>query len=296
MERSDILMYFRIFISNKMHLVGLIILLFFLFDALILQFYPQLIGIKDPNSLSDDYNFNIGFIAPSSAYPFGTTYGGINLLVAILKSIRIDVFYILSAVILAAIIGVFLGIIAAYYGGIIDEITMRISDIFFSIPYIILIVTIGSIVSRNFTMISLSLSLAFFPLFAKYARSSTLELKNSYLILASKAVGNSNFKTILYHVLPNVITSSISQFSLTFSAMVGAFATLAFIGLVPNNNIPELGYITSFALQYIQVAPWAVIIPSIFIFLLALSLNLIGDGINDMLNPRNIGLWKKRNY
>ncbi len=296
MEKSDIYMYFRIFISNKLHLVGLIILLFFLFDAFILQFAPHLLGIKNPDSLSSDYNFNINFIPPSQSYPFGTTYGGINLLIAILKSIRIDVFYVLSSVILAALIGTLIGVFSAYYGGILDEIVMRITDIFFSIPYIIFVVAIGAVLSRNFMVIALSLSLAFFPLYSKYSRSATLEIKNSNLILASKAIGNNDIKTIFYHVIPNVVTSSISQLSLTFGTMVGAFATIAFIGLVPNNNIPELGYITSFALQYIQVAPWAVIIPSIFIFLLALSLNLIGDGINDILNPRNIGIWKKRKY
>ena len=292
----DISLYFRIFISNKMHLVGLVIILFFLADTAILQFSPWLVGISNPNTLSTDYDFNVGLVPPSAAYPFGTTYLGINLLTAVLKAIRIDVLYAIPVVILAALLGTFVGMIAAYFGGIFDEILMRLTDVFFSIPYIVLVIALGAAISRNFTVISLSLVIAFFPLYAKYARSSTLIIKNSNMVLSSKSIGSSNARTLIYHVFPNVISSSISQFALTFGLVIGAFATIAFIGLAPNGNVPELGYLTSFGLQYIQIAPWAVLIPSLFIVLLAISLNLIGDGMIDMLDPYTVSVWKRKNY
>ncbi len=287
-------LYFRIFTSNKMHLAGLIIILFFLADTVVLQFSPWLIGIHNPNTLSSDYNFNVGVIQPSIAYPFGTTYLGINLLTAVLKAIRIDVLYAIPVVILAALLGTFVGMIAAYLGGIFDEILMRLTDVFFSIPYIVLVIALSAAISRNFTVISLSLVLAFFPLYAKYARSSTLIIKNSNMILSSKAIGSSDARTLIYHVFPNVISASISQLALTFGLVIGAFATIAFIGLAPNSSVPELGYLTSFGLQYIQIAPWAVLIPSLFIVLLAISLNLIGDGMIDLLDPYTVSIWRKK--
>ncbi|QKQ99770.1 ABC transporter permease [Metallosphaera tengchongensis] len=275
----------KVFFSNKTAVAGLVIFLMYVADALLMQFYPEALGIRNPNVLT--YNFvNPVPQPPSPQYPLGTTYPGVNLLQAILEAIRVDLGFSLIIVISGAVIGAVIGILAAYVGGYFDEILMRVTDIFFSIPYLVLALAAGFVLGRSLSSMVIALIIVWWPIYARYSRSLTLSLKESTFIEAAKASGANNLRIMFKHILPNTLPPILVQISLDLGSVVGIFATLAFIGFIPNANIPELGYLTSLGLNYIQSAPWTVIFPGAAITLFALSVNLMGDGLRDVIDPR----------
>ncbi|MCW1291834.1 MAG: ABC transporter permease [Candidatus Rehaiarchaeum fermentans] len=278
-----------IFLHDKRGLAGFIIIMFFLVLSIIVQLGG--FGIKDPNSLVSDENVIIGPEPPGPGHVLGTTYLGIDVLKAILKGTKTDVFFSIPSILIAMLLGLFFGIIAGYYGGIIDEIMMRITDIVFAIPFLILLILFISINSNIFTQF-LVLSIAFFPIYAKYVRVETLKLRRSPIVLSSKAMGNSDFKIIIYKIVPRVIYIALAQVPLTFGALIGAFATVSYINYSNNPTIPELGYIAGQSLQFFNINPWATLLPSIIITILAIGFNLLTLGIRKAIDPREIGIWE----
>jgi peptide/nickel transport system permease protein len=285
MESSEIKLSLKIFFSNPTALAGFIIFMAYVIDAILIQISPQILGIKDPNQLEMDFSNPIP-LPPSPSHPLGTTYPGIDLLKAILAAIRIDLYYSFIIVLGGAIIGSVLGVIAGYRGGILDDIIMRITDIFFAIPYLILALAIGFILGRTLVSMVIALIIVWWPLYARYARSQTLSIRRMPFIDAAIVSGVSNFKIMFKHILPNVLPPIFIQISLDLGSIMVIFSVLAFIGLIPNASIPELGYLTSLGLQFIQYAPWTVLFPGLAITLFALAVNLMGDGLRDLIDPR----------
>jgi ABC-type dipeptide/oligopeptide/nickel transport systems, permease components len=276
---------FKIFFTNPTAVAGFVITLLYFIDIILVQFFPSFIGISDPNRYI--YNFNNPVpLPPSSSHWCGTTAGGIDLCDAIIKSIRIDLIYSLFIVIVGAIIGLLLGLVSGYLGGIFDEILMRITDIFFSIPYLVLAIAILFVLGVSLENIAFSLIIVWWPLYARYARAQTLSIKQMTFIESAKASGTRDLMIMFKHIVPNVLPPIFVQISLDLGTVVGVFATLAFIGFSPTANIPELGYLTSLGLNYISIAPWSVIIPGLVITVFALAVNLMGDGLRDVIDPK----------
>jgi ABC-type dipeptide/oligopeptide/nickel transport systems, permease components len=282
---SNLILSLKVFFSNRTAVAGMVIFLAYVVDALIMQFDPRLLGVTNPNQFT--YNFvNPVPQPPSSQYPLGTTYPGINLLQAILEAIRVDLGYSMLIVVGGAVIGAVVGILAAYVGGYLDELLMRFTDIFFSIPYLVLAIAVGFTLGRSFTSMVIALIIVWWPIYARYTRSLTLSIKESVFVEAAKAAGASMVRIMFKHILPNTLPPVVVQISLDLGSVVGVFATLAFIGFIPNANTPELGYLASLGLNYVQSAPWTVIFPGLAITLFALSVNLMGDGLRDVIDPR----------
>jgi peptide/nickel transport system permease protein len=276
---------FSIFLSNKSAVAGFIIFLAYVLDAIIVQFTPWIFGINDPNTLQFDFVNTIPQ-PPSSQHILGTTYGGVDLFIAIIQAIRIDLGYSALIVLIGATIGLFIGIIAGYFGGWFDEFLMRITDIFFGIPYLVLALAVGFALGRNITSMVIALVIIWWPLYARYARSLTLSIKETTFVEAARAAGVSPFGIMFKHIMPNTLPPILVQMSLDLGVIMAIFATLTFIGFLPGGNLPELGYLTSLGLNYIRVAPWAVIFPGMAITIFALAVNLMGDGLRDVIDPR----------
>jgi peptide/nickel transport system permease protein len=276
---------FSIFLSNKSAVAGFIIFLAYVLDAIIVQFTPWIFGINDPNTLQFDFVNTIPQ-PPSSQHILGTTYGGVDLFIAIIQAIRIDLGYSALIVLIGATIGLFIGIIAGYFGGWFDEFLMRITDIFFGIPYLVLALAVGFVLGRNITSMVIALVIIWWPLYARYARSLTLSIKETTFVEAARAAGVSPFGIMFKHIMPNTLPPILVQMSLDLGVIMAIFATLTFIGFLPGGNLPELGYLTSLGLNYIRVAPWAVIFPGMAITIFALAVNLMGDGLRDVIDPR----------
>ncbi len=274
-----------VFLANKAAVAGLVIAMVYVVDALIVQFAPHLIGITNVGALSMNF-LNPAPSPPSMQHIFGTTYPGVDLFTSTIKAIRIDLFYSVLVVAIGAGLGSLVGVISATVGGLMDEIVMRITDVFFSIPYLILALAVGFVLGRSLLNMSLALAIVWWPLYARYTRSQTLSTKEFTYIEAAKASGVSRFKIVFKHILPNSLPPVFIQISLDLGSIMVIFSTLAFIGFIANASVPELGYLTSLGLGYVQTAPWAVIFPGLAITLFALAVNLVGDGLRDVLDPR----------
>jgi peptide/nickel transport system permease protein len=275
----------EVFLSNKAAVIGLCIVMVYVVDAAIVQLAPHLLGVTDPNALAPNFNNPVP-LPPSWTHPFGTTYPGVDLLTAIIAAIRIDLIYSVFVVAIGAAVGAVIGVISASVGGLMDEIVMRVTDIFFSIPFLILALAVGFILGRSLLIMSIALAVVWWPLYARYARSQTLSTKEATYVEAARAVGVNRFKIMFRHILPNSLPPIFIQISLDLGSIMIIFSTLAFIGFIANANVPELGYLTSLGLDYVQIAPWAVIIPGLVITLFALAVNLVGDGLRDVIDPR----------
>jgi len=274
-----------VFFSNKGAVVGLVIVLVYVVDALLVQFFPQALGLKHPYTLVSNY-VNPVPQPPSASYPFGTTFPGVDLFTSILKAVRVDLGYSLFVVLLGAFIGTLLGVISAFAGGIVDEFVMRITDIFFSIPYLVLALAIGFVLGRTLDNMALALAIVWWPIYARYARGQALSIKEMTFVEAARASGSGGGKIMFRHILPNVLPPIFVQISLDLGTVVLVFSVLAFIGFIPNANVPELGYLASLGLNYVATAPWTVLFPGAAITLFALAVNLVGDGLRDVLDPR----------
>jgi peptide/nickel transport system permease protein len=274
-----------VFLANKAAVIGLIIVLAYVVDALLVQFAPQLIGINSPGTLVENFYSTVP-MPPSLAHPFGTTFPGIDLLSSMVKAVRIDLFYSVLVVAIGAAVGSIVGVISANVGGLMDEIVMRITDVFFSIPYLILALAVGFVLGRSLLNMSIALAIVWWPLYARYTRSQTLSTKEFTFVEAAKASGVGKLKIMFKHILPNSLPPVFIQISLDLGSIMVIFSTLAFIGFIENASVPELGYLSSLGLNYIQTAPWTIIFPGLAITLFALAVNLVGDGLRDVLDPR----------
>ncbi len=275
----------QVFLSNKPAVVGLVIVLIYIADALIVQFAPWLLGLKNPYALTPNY-INPIPQPPSWKYPLGTTYPGVNLLTAIIKAIRVDLGLSVAVVLPGAGLGIVIGIIATYIGGWVDDLLMRITDIFFSVPYLVLAIAVGYVLGRDITSMIIALIIVWWPLYARYTRSVTLQVRELTFIEAARAAGASNAKIMFRHILPNALPPVLVQMSMDLGTVMLVISALAFIGFLPVSNFPELGYLTTLGLNYINTAPWTILFPGIVIVIFAVSVYLLGMGLMDVINPR----------
>ena len=221
-------------------------------------------------------------------YALGTDFYGRNLLQMIILSIPLDLEIAFTIVVAAFVIGIVFGSIAAYAGGIIDEIILRITDIFFALPVIIfaLVVVVSIPNGRTIPVLTGVTLLIWWPLYVRLVRSQVLAEKGKPYAEALKAIGASRFRILFMHIVPNSIYPVIVQLTLDIGGVILTFSTLMFIGLTPSPTLPELGNLTNQGLDYVTRAPWLIIFPGLTILIIALGFNLLGDGIRDVLDPR----------
>ncbi|MEM4110524.1 MAG: ABC transporter permease [Thermoplasmata archaeon] len=234
----------KILLKSPASAIGLIIVIVYFLIALIDQVDPVILGIttninylnpnfvntapQPPSWLANPFNFSL---------PFGTTYPGINLYDGIMKAIRIDISFSLFVVVSGALIGIVLGVFSAFYGGWFDEIIMRLTDIFFSIPYLVLVIAMGVFLGRSLEILSIGLIILWWPIYARVVRGQALSIKEQTFVEAARASGVKNGKIIFRHVLPNTMAPIFVQFSFDLATIVLALATLYFIGFTLQTHI-----------------------------------------------------------
>jgi len=278
----------RILLESPSATIGLVIVIFYAAVAVIDATFPHLIGVQNAYSMVPNFANPTPQPPVWPAHPFGTTFPGIDLYQAVMAAIRIDLFYSLLIVIAGATIGTAVGVTAAYLGGYLDEVLMRFTDIFLSVPYLPFAIAIGFILGRELGNFSLALALVWWPLYARYARGQTLSIKEFTFVEAAKANGVGGVGIVTRHIFPNVLTPIFVQISLDLGTIVQVFAGLTFIGFASSNILlPELGTLISNGFQYAVSDPWVVFFPGMAILIFAVGMNLLGDGLRDALDPRN---------
>lgn len=288
---------FKLFIKNRTALVGMIITIAYFVIAVIDYIDPRWLGV---NNLSTALLFVPGHLANSELptppnfsgswwYYFGTTYSRIPILPVMLGALRYDLTYTVIIVFIGMSVGVIIGSMAGFYGGILDEVVMRITDIFFSLPFFVFALAIVYVLGFSFQNVVIALIIVWWPTYARLTRGLALETKSLKYIEAAKASGASGVKTLFSHIIPNVLSPVYVQISLDLGSVIQIFAGIFFlIGALGSSSFPlEIGYLLSAGLPYLSIGIWwPVIIPALFLLLFTVSVNLMGDGLRDVLDPK----------
>lgn len=268
---------FKVF-KNKAALAGFLIILFFVFIAIFADF----IAPYDPyeQSLYDRLQ------PPSKKHLFGTDDLGRDILSRIIYGARISLAIGIISVALALGIGASTGLVSAYYGGVIDTILMRLFDVMLAFPTILLAIAIMAALGPDLKNAMIAVGIVNIPTFARIVRASALVIKEQEYVMAAYALGQSNFKIIFRHILPNIIGPITVQASLSYGGSILSAAGLGFLGMGAQPPTPEWGAMLSQARSFIISAPWTVTFPGIAILLSVLGFNILGDGLRDFLDPR----------
>lgn len=266
--------------KNRMAMAGLFILAVFIFLSI---FADVLFNYNDVVIKQDT---SIRLQGPSAAHWLGTDEFGRDILARIVHGSRISLSVGVIAVLISLLIGGSLGAVAGYYGGNVDNVIMRIMDILLAVPSILLSITIVSALGPSVFNLTLAIGISSVPSFARIVRSSVMTVKDQEYVEAAKCIGANNFEIILYHIIPNCLAPIIVQMSLRVASAILSTSGLSFLGLGVKAPTPEWGSMLSGGRAYLRVAPHLTIFPGVAIMLTILSLNLLGDGLRDALDPK----------
>ena len=223
---------------------------------------------------------------PSAVHWLGVDPLGRDILSRILLGARISLAAGFLSVVLGAIIGTVLGLLAGYYGGWWDRIVMRISDVLFAFPGILLALGVVAILGSNMTNVVVAVSVFSVPAFARLVRGNTLALKNLTYIEATRSIGASDLTILLRHILPGTISSIVVYFTMRLGTSIITAASLSFLGMGAQPPTPEWGAMLNEARADMVNAPHVALFPSLAIFFTVLAFNLLGDGLRDALDPK----------
>lgn len=239
----------------------------------------------DPNAM----DFGSRFAPPSAAHWLGTDDFGRDLFSRILHGARVSVQVAFIAVGISGVAGVSLGLLAGYLGGWVDEVIMRVMDIFFALPTVLLAIVIMAILGRGVENAMIAIAIVYAPIFARVTRGAVIAVRDREFVNAAKALGQGSLRIMFAHVLPNALGPVIVQTSLSLAFAILAEAALSFFGLGTQPPDPSWGRMLAEGRAYLRQAPWMGIFPGLAIMVSVLGFNLLGDGLRDVLDPRYRG-------
>lgn len=264
--------------KNKLALVGLFLVVL----LILLAIFAGVIAPYDPtqNYLKESLK------APSLKHLMGTDVLGRDIFSRVIYGSRASLIIGVVATSISLVIGVFLGAISGFYGGKLDSIIMRITDIFFAFPFFVFAIAVMTFLGPSFINVFIALGLIGWTNFARLVRGQVLAVKASDYIEAARAIGVKNARIIWKHVLPNTLAPIIVYSTMNIASAILSEAGLSFLGIGVQPPDPSWGLMLSEGTSYIWTAPWLVIWPGVAIFLTVLGYNLLGDGLRDALDPR----------
>lgn len=264
---------------NRLAGFGALIIAGLLISALLASFVAPYDPIKS--------NLRERLEGPSTTHLFGTDDLGRDIFSRILYGTRISLKVGLVSVSISTTIGVFLGLFAGYLGGWVDTVVMRLMDVMFAFPAVLLAIAIMAVLGQSTTNVMIAVGIVYIPIFARITRGSVLAVRQQDFIEAARCIGLRDLNIIFKHILPNALDAVIVQVSLATAFAILAEAALSFLGLGTQPPEPSWGSMLSFGREYMLEAPWWTVFPGLAIFLTVLSLHLIGDGLRDALDPRS---------
>ncbi len=223
---------------------------------------------------------------PSAAYVLGTDQFGRDILSRLLVGARTSLVVAFASVALAGSAGMLIGVVSGYLGGWFDGISMRLMDIIFAFPAILLAIAIMAVLGTSLSNLVVAIGVVYTPQFARVARAAVLSIKHVEFVEAARAMGAGTWRIMARHLLPNILPPVIVQISLSLSLAILSESALSFLGLGTQPPTPSWGNMLSEGRQFMEIAPWNAVFPGAAIMVAVLGFNLLGDGLRDALDPR----------
>lgn len=274
-------MSFYLLNRNRLQRLSLIVIVLL---ALVAVFAPFIAPY--PGHAISDTNPDDKLQPPSTKYWFGTDELGRDMLSRVIYGTRISLQTALIAVGMALLIGVPLGAIAGGLGGVMDEIIMRITDVFLSFPPLLLAIAISAFMGPNLRNAMLAIIISWWPWYTRIIRGQAVSIRERQFVRAARAIGTPKMKIIFKHILPNTFAPVIVQASMDIGGVILTIAALSFLGLGAQPPTPEWGLLISTSRTYFLNAWWYSTFPGLAIVITVLVFNLVGDGMREVLDPK----------
>ncbi len=265
---------------NPLTVIGLFLVAVFLLLAALAPWiapYPQDVWAVHPEER---------FSPPSTQHWFGTDELGRDIFSRVIFGTRISLRIGMIVVVLAFAIGVPLGLIAGTFGGLLDEILMRVTDMFLSFPPLLLAMAISATLGASLENAMVAIAIAWWPWYARLIRSEALSIRERDYVEAARAAGATWVRLLFRHVLPNSLAPVIVQASMDFGSVILTSASLSFLGLGAQPPTPEWGLMINIGRSYFLTHWWIVTFPGLAILITVLSFNITGDGLREILDPK----------
>jgi peptide/nickel transport system permease protein len=278
----------RLLVGNPVTVASAVVLATMLVVAVIAPWIAPY-GINDvdvPNALQ----------SPSGAHWFGTDELGRDVLSRVLVAIQASMRVAVVSVAFAVLVGVAVGVVAGYRGGWVDTVFMRVVDVMFAFPVLLLALAIVAILGPGVTTTMLAIGVVYTPIFARVARASTLGVRTEPYVAVSRTIGTGHRYILIRHVLPNIAGPLIVQTSLSLAFAILSEAALSFLGLGIQPPQPSLGRMIFDSQGFVTLAWWMAVFPGVAIFVIVLAFNLFGDGLRDVLDPKQRTMLEARRH
>lgn len=266
------------FCRQRMALVAAAFILLLFIVAL----FGPLLAPYDPSQP----NYDKLMARPSVEHWMGTDEYGRDIMSRLIEGARLSLSVSISAVFIAAVLGTILGLLSGYYGGWLDRLIMRGSDVLFSFPDLLLAIGIVAILGPGLSNVVIAVAVFGTPSFARIIRSVTLSAKETLFVEAAQSMGAKNSRIIWRHIFPETIPAIIVNVSMRIGGAILAASSLSFLGMGAKPTEPDWGAMLSMGRDYLGIAPHIVYFPGIVIFLTVLAFNMFGDGLRDTLDPK----------
>jgi peptide/nickel transport system permease protein len=267
----------RRLMRHRLFLTGLVLFGIIAFAAA----FAPVIAPQDPNRLA----MRLKFLPPSVEHPFGTDNFGRSQWSRVIWGAQLSVAMGLTVVVLNALFGTAIGAVAGYFRRL-DNVLMRVNDALMAFPAILLALGITAVLGPSTVNVVIAIAIAYIPRTARIARAYVIVLREMEYVQAAVAAGAGDWRILRHHILPNAMAPLIVQLSFLFAYAVLSEATLSFLGLGAVPPTPTWGNIMAQGRQYMTEAPWIIGIPGVALMVTVLGLNLLGDGLRDVLDPR----------
>jgi peptide/nickel transport system permease protein/oligopeptide transport system permease protein len=271
--------------KNKLALAGLVWIVIMIIVAASADLWvPQFYG--DPTAIDTTKVSEQTLLSPSAQHPFGTDKLGRDILSRTVYGARVSLIVGVVATMIAVIVGLALGAIAAYYGGWWDSIVMRTADVFFAFPYILFAITLIALMGFGMQTVFIAIGVLGWPSIARVFRSSILSVKENEYVDAARAMGASTPRILFRHIMPNAVAPIIVYATMMIGGAILTEAALSFLGVGVQPPAPTWGNMLSEARSFLFTAPWLMLYPGLAILTTVLAFVLLGDGLRDALDVK----------
>ena len=278
-QRGQLEMSFERFRGHRLAMVALVTVL----ALVLLAAFAPIVSPYDPNKT----DLSSIFEAPSVAHPMGTDSLGRDLATRVLFGGRVSLAVGLLAALLALTLGTLVGAVAGFYGGLVDGVLMRLVDVLLSIPRLFLLVLLAVVFGGSVLTVILVLAALSWMRTSRIVRATVLSLKGREFVEAARSIGARDARIVIRHLLPNTVAPIVVAATLGVAGAIIAESTLSFLGLGIQKPTSTWGNMLTDATTDMSQAPWVAIFPGIAIFLAVVSINFVGDGLRDALDPRH---------